>query len=488
MHGKKLFLLLTSFVVLTLIGCTPTSPLEPVSATPSANQITPGPQNSVETSPTPDHKPTLDMATVEGPLLLIQSGFDEYLFIDPKNQTQRPFVLPISDPRFSLSGNLSPSGQQLFIPQDDHSGVIVNLKTGETIHTYDFNSPALFHPELAVLEALPLVAELNLTEASLIEAVTQAHQESRQRLRWYQSDRYHLSVRDTGKTSTSLFLDDHHTGTRLQLEDQPSLVQDFSVGPDGNQVLLQKGLVFIPGTWQDKSYYLININEQTTRKISLPEGVQNPSLAWFSNDTISIIHQSFMGGGWGFSFMDVETLETKQIFANEFSDLRRFGEYLFVIQRSADSNTTTFELLTLQGEGVAAQTFDQRCFFQYAVSNRLVIQCELESYLMDQTLHLEPFSESILTLSPAPDGQAIIMVNRSEQVFLMEADLDIQSEVSLEESPLEIRWLPDSTGFVYRTHGKLFFYDLDERTSHLLLESDLFSDYTNINAVWVNLE
>lgn len=488
MHGKKLFLFLTSVVVLILIGCTPTSPFEPIAATPSAIQPTPASHDSVLQTPAPDLEPALDMASVDAPVLLIQSGFDEYLFIDPKNQTHHPFLLPISDPRFRLSENLSPSGRQLFIPQDDHIGVIVNLKTGEIIHTYNVGSSALFNPKLAASEVQSLFTELNLTEASLLEAVIQAHQESRQLLRWHQNDRYHLSVRDTGKTSTSLYLDDHQAGTRLQLEDLPGLVQDFSVGPDGNQILLQKGLVFIPGSWQDKTYYLIDINEQTTRKIPLPEGVQNPSLAWLSNDIISIIHQSFMGGGWGFSLMDLETLETKQIFANEFSDLRRFGEHLFVIQRSEDSNTTIFELLTLQGEGVAAQTFDQRCFYQYAVSNRLVIQCELESYLVDQTLHLEPFSESILTLSPAPDGRAIIMVNRSEQVFLMKADLRIQSEVSLEETPLEIRWLPDSTGFVYRTHGKLFFYDLDKRTSHLLLESDLFSDYTNINAVWVNLE
>lgn len=488
MHDKKLFLLLMSAVVLIVTGCTSTVPLEHMAATSSAIQPTAVPQDSGQATSTPVYQPTLDLATVEGPVLLIQSDIDEYRFIDPKNQTQLRFEHPISDSSFRLSANLSPSGKQLYIPQDDRVGVIVNLMTGEILHTYDYGSPELFNPEQAAATAEPWVTELDLTTAGLMEAVTQSHQSSRALLRWYHSDRYHLSVRDSGKTSTSLFLDDHQAGTTRQLENQPGLVHDFSVSPDGSQILMQKGLVFIPGADQGQRYYLIDVDGQTVQPIPLPEDAQNPSVSWFSHNTISIIHQSFVGEGSGFSLMDVHTFETTQIIANEFSDLRLFGENVLIMQRSSDSTTTTFELLTLQGDPVATHITDQRCYYQFAVSNRLVIQCELESYLVDQTLTFDPFSESILTLSPAPDGRTIVMVNRSEQVFLLGADLLIQSELPLEETPLEIRWLPDSSGFLYRSHGKLNFYAVDKQINYLLLESDLFSDYTNINAVWVNLE
>lgn len=490
MKIKPLVPLIIFIAVVLLPGCAPVSPFEPTAAATPAIESTPTAQTAAITTPkpTPSIVPTQDLVSAEGPLLLIQTGFYEYLYIDPKNQTSFPFKAPISNPQFRLGAHLSPSGRLLFIPQDDTTGLIINLITGEVVHTYQFSSLPLFQPELAASQAQPLVTVLNLSEAALLEAVVQAYQRSKGIFRWYHSDRYHISVQDSGETSTSLFLDDHQTGTRLQLEDQPGLVNDYRVGPDGKQILLQKGLVFMPGAYRDKQYYLINLEDQTTQHVPLPEDVQNPSVTWFAVDTLSAIHHAFMSGGSGFSRIDTKTMQASQVIAGEFSDLRRFGEHLFVIRRESDPEGTTFELLTLEGETVAAQTFDKSCFYQYAVSDRIIFQCELESFVLDKNFSIEPFGDLILTITPAPDGRNMVMINRSEQSFILDADLQVQSELPLEETPLEIRWHPDSNGFLYRTHGRLFFYNLTTESSHLLIESDLFSDYTNINAVWVNLD
>jgi hypothetical protein len=376
----------------------------------------------------------------------------------------------------------------MFFPTEDDTGVILDLRNGEIIHTLDHSSPDLFNPSLAAAEAEPLVTELGLNEAGLLDAVEEAHQRSRQLLRWYQSDRYHLSVQDTGPTTTSLFLEDHLTGTRLQLEGQPGLVEDYRPGPDGNLILVKKGWVFKPGAYRDKRYYLLNVAERSAQPLMLPEDVQNPSVTWFDQDTLGVTHHAYMSGGSGFSLIDIHTLQITPIIAGEFLDLRQFGDHLFFLQRQSDPESTTFHLLTMDGERIATERIERQCFYQYAASDRIIFQCDLESFLLDQDLTIEPFPESILILSPAPNGKAFLMTNRTEQSFLLDADLHILTALPLEEPPLEILWLPDSRGFIYRTHGKLYYFDVINQAGHFLLESDLFTDYTNLNAVWVTRE
>lgn len=470
----------------------PQSPVEPaVEVTPDR---TPTATAQMAELPAPSQTllpvilPNGPLTADQGPLLFIQTGFYEYRYLNPVMQTSTPVEPPISEPQFRLGSNLSPSGKLMRFPQDESKGVIVDLRTGEVLHTYDFSGPALFDPQLAANEADSLVTELNLTETGLLEAVTHAHQSSKQLLRWYQSDRFHLSVQDSSPVSTSLYLIDHQTGTRYQLEEQPGLVHDYRVGPDGNQILLKKGLVFKPGAYRDKHYYLINVTEQSILPIPLPEDTQNLSVTWFDKNTVGVIHHAFMSGGEGFSLINTDTMQAKQIITGDFSDLKRFGDRLFYIQRGTEPETTTFQWVTLEGASVAAQTIDRHCFYQYSELNRVIVQCELESFLLDQDLTLEPFIEHVLNLLPAPDGTSFVLINRSEQSFLLDADLIIQYELPFEEMPLEIRWLPDSSGFIYRTHGSLYYYDLTSQTIELLLESDLFSDYTNINAVWINLD
>lgn len=485
-------LILLSIILLSAAGCAPLSASEPADAVTPAFLPTVTNQAAVSPTPSPTSQPTVasyyPLTSDQGPLLLLQTGFFEYQYLNPITQARFPFEPPIADSQFRLRANLSPSGTRMFFPLNDQTGVIVNLQTGAVEQTYDFSSPDLFNPELAIIAAESLVTELNLTEAGLLEAVTQSHQSSTALLRWHQSDRYHLSVQDSGPTATSLYLDDHQTGARLQLEDQPGFVEVYSVGPDGNRILLKKGFVFKPGAYRDKSYYLLNVADQTLQPISLPEDIQNPSLTWFNAESLGLIHHAYMAGGTGFSLIDAQTLQAKPIITGEFSDLRHFGEHLLAIQHNFDPESTTFSLFSLQGETVATQRIERLCFYQYPALGRIIFACDLESYLLDQNLGVEPFSDNVLNLYPAPNGNTFMMTNRAEQSFLLDANLNVQSELTLAEQPLEIQWLQDSNGFIYRTHGRLHYYDLSSQSSHLLLESDLFSDYTNINFVWVNLD
>jgi len=491
--NKNTFLkLLLLVLLLSITGCVSNSIPQPVveKTISTTSTIIDQVRDLTTIMPTsaPTVTPGLDLASIEGPVLLVQTNFDDYNYLDLQNQTLFPFNPPAPVSHLRLSTHLSPSGRQIYIPLAENSGIIVDLITNQVLHTLEFSIPSLFNPELVVAEAKPFVTDLGLTQAGLLDAITQAYQSSKQHFSWYQSDRYHLAVQDASQTSTSLYLVDHQTGTQVQLEDYPGLVEDYQISPGGTQILLKKGWVINPGASRHKNYYLIDIDEQTTQPLPLPDDFTNPALTWFSDDSIGIIHHASAFGGSGFSQLNTKNMQTKQLIDGDFSELRQFNQQLLVVQRDAEADTTTFTMFTFKGALTAAQTIDQHCFYQYALSNRLLYQCELESFLLDQTLNIEPFIDSALTLSLAPDGKAIVMINRDEHSFLLDGNLQIQYELPLEEMPLEVKWLPDSSGFLYRTRGKLFYFDLANRSSSLLIESDLLSDYINLNAVWVYLE
>jgi len=68
---------------------------------------------------------------------------------------------------------------------------------------------------------------------------------------------------------------------------------------------------------------------------------------------------------------------------------------------------------------------------------------------------------------------------------LVDSALKDRQELNLAGDPLEILWLPDSSGFLYRTARHLYHYDLATAVNHQLLMSDFFGDYRNLNAVWI---
>jgi hypothetical protein len=489
---KDRFSLFMGILLLSISGCVPQQSGEPFAIVSplhvptTTTQVTEILTNS--STPLPAITPSQPLSVNEGPLLLLQTDFYEYQYLNPITQSFYPVDLPISDPQFRLRANLSPSGTQMFFPMEDGMGLIVELRTNHIIQTYDFSSPSMFDPQLAATEARPYVTGLELTEEALLAAVNEAYQKSKQIIRWYQSDRYHLVVRDADQTSTNLYLDDHQTGTKLRLEDQPGLVNDFRVGPDGNLILLKKGLVFKPGAWGDNRYYLIDVNNQTTQPLPITEGDENHVIFWISEDTLGVIHQPFMSGGMGFSTINTATMDYSLIYEDIFTDLRQYDNLLLFIRLDSEVEATFLELVSHDGKGISSQKMNATCFYHSLINGRLIFNCEQESLVLDDRLNIEIFSDPLLILSPAPDAHAIVLVNRAEKIFLLDDSFHIQHELLIDEMPLEINWLPDSTGFLYRTLGQLYLYDLSSKNSHLLLKSDLFGDYTNLNAVWLDLE
>jgi hypothetical protein len=490
MNIDRLFSLFTLLLLLALTGCTTVQqdqliPVDTPGLSPTATYLT---QASPTPTPLPAVTPTLSFSSLKDTLLLIQTGYDEYQYLDPKSQTSIPIELPITDPQFRLGANLSPSGTQLFIQQEDRTALIFDLMTSKVSNIYDFNRPALFNPEMAFIEARHYLNEEDFSDVYLRELIQQAYQESKEIIRWFQSDRYHLSVHDTDSISTNLFLEDHQTGERTQLEDQPRLVKDFRIGPDGNQILLQKGFVFVPGVWQDDRYYLLDLDLQTVRPIPLPEDAINPAVTWFDQGSLQVIHHIGFMGGTHLSLIDTATMAATQIIQGDFSDLRRFGEHLLVFQRNSIENITALEILSPIGVSISTLEIQDTCFYHTALGSAIVLNCEQSSIIVDQDLNIQHLGDRISIFSPAPDRNSIISVSQNEQIGLLDSEMQWQAELHLEGTPLEIVWLPDSSGFLYRPRGELFYYDLTEAKSCLLLKSDIFSDYTNINAIWVNFD
>jgi hypothetical protein len=492
MKSDHLLYLFTMLLLVALTGCTALHDAQPtIVETPDLNPTTTilSQENPTPTpTPLPSVIPEFTLAGFEGILLLIQTGYHEYQYLDPKSQSSIPIELPVTDPQFRLSANLSPSGTQFFIQQEDRTGLVFDLKSGEVIDGYDFNSPARFDPELAASKARAYLNEDDFSEEYLLDSVRQAYQQSKAIIRWFQSDRYHLSIHDTDEISTKLFLEDHHTGERMQLEDQPGLVQDFWIGPDGNHVLLKKGFVFIPGVWQDDRYYLLDLNQHTVQPIPLPEGVINPAVSWFDQGSLQVIHHVGFMGGTQLSLIDTTTMVDTQIIQGDFFDLRRFGERLLIFQRDSMKNITALEILSPIGESISTRQIQDTCFYHTTLGNVIILNCELTSIIVDQDLNIQQLGDRISIFSPAPDRNSIITVDQNERIGLLDREMQWQAELHLEGTPLEIRWLPDSSGFLYRPRGELHYYDLSEARSYLLLKSDIFSDYTNINAIWISFD
>ncbi len=491
MKSKTLFRFVILLALLSILGCTPSTPPEPVfeATLPSPTSIET--ERISEThAPTFEPSPaaTLDFFSLGRPVLLLQTEIDHYLFLNPVSQVSIAFQPPISIPQFRLKAHISPSSRLMFFPLDDYEGIIIDLRTSETLSTYEFGGPALFIPQQAAIEAAPLVTELNLTDTALFEAVIDAHKNSKQLIRWGQSDRYHFSVKDTGPTSTCLFLDDHQTGERIQLENLPGFVENFSLASDGNSILLKKGLVLRTGALRDKHHYLINLADLSVQPLLLPPDVNNPSFSWFAEDRIALTDQITTSRSAGFSLINTNSFTKTPIFTDEFEDLWQLGDHLVFVQRELDPEATLFHSFSLSGDLLGTKRVEKHCFHQFSTPTQILFQCDLESYLLDQELIVEPFYDAVLTLTPAPDRSAYVMINRTAQIFLLDADLQCINELILEETPLEILWHPDACGFLYRAHGRLYDYDLLSQTSHLLIKSDLFTDYTNLNAVWINLD
>jgi hypothetical protein len=119
------------------------------------------------------------------------------------------------------------------------------------------------------------------------------------------------------------------------------------------------------------------------------------------------------------------------------------------------------------------------------------MNCGLQSYMVEfqgQNLAVTPFGPALFLLASSPDGKMALRLNQDTTAILLDGSLNEVESIMLESEPVEIRWLPDSSGFLYRTPLSLYLYLVEAQTSTFLLDSQLFRDYRNLNAVWIHLE
>jgi len=490
--NKNSYKLVISLVIILIIsGCMP-SDVEPIRTTSLPSTTVPIPSKIIPSThvPTGSASETLIPSTLsEDPLLLIQSSYEVFQIIDVLQQTTYPFDPPGEDKHYDLAENLSPSRKKMFFLVDDEKIVIMDFNRMQEHSLYELNSnSSLFQPEKAAEEVLKIMPELDFSYSDVLISVKQALSQSKTNLQWYESDRYLLSVLEDSETSTNLYFNDLQTGTRHQLEDQPALVQDYWISPGGDYILLKKGFMFESNIWQDDSYYLLNINAQSAEPLTLPQGSDHPSMSWLGTQFVGITHQTLPLGGVGFTVVNAFTMKSTQIIQRTFSQIYFFGEKLLVLKQDQEKKISTIELMDFTGQILKSHTLEDVCVVSAVINGKTLLNCETESLILDESLQPQSFNNPIFLLSPAPDMQSSILVTRNGKFYLLNADLTDRQSPDLNGTPLEILWLPDSSGFLYRTRGELHYYDLKSKESLLLIASDLFSDYTNMNAGWINID
>lgn len=430
--------------------------------------------------------------TSDGPFLLLQTDPAAYSIINFSDLSITPFDPPGPAQHYDLAENLSPSATQMLFPVREGETQVYSFITGKTQSTYTHESDlSIFLPDNAAAAAREALPDLKYSDEALLSAVKNTFLQSISQIHWFKSDRYHLSVVPSGPTSTQLTLDDHETGMREALEALPGLVEDFWVGPEGEMILLKKGAVFEPGVWQDDRYYVVDVRKKQAEPIFLPQNADNPRVFWFSPGKIGIIHQPALSGGVNFSLVNAETHVQNLTLSGPFDGLMPVGKRILTIHQDQEADTTTLTLWNQDGQVFQTEEIKGICFFNARPSDEIVaMNCGLESVLVEtqeDNLALTPFREANFLLAASPEGRCIILITQESETILLNHALQAVETLQLEASPLEIRWLPDSSGFLYRTAGSLYLYQIKTKTSIFLVASDLLGDYRNLNAVWIQL-
>lgn len=477
--------LLAFLILVSFSACIPQNPGEIAADTPFP----------VETSEAhPTASPTKDPAPLSGgPFLLLQSGVDSYSIINFADLSIIPFDPPEPNRQYTLGANLSPSQTQMLFAVSQEEVQVYSFITGKVHTTYHLISdPPLFQIDQAVEAARAALPGLQYSEEALTTAVKNALIQSKGKIQWFQSDRYRLSVMESGPTSTQLTLDDQQTGSREPLEDSPALVEAYWIGPSGELILLKKGTIFDGSAWRDDRYYIVDSHARTAVPIELPENAVNPRVFWFTSGLVGIIHQPSPAGGVDFSLFSVSTQTMQRIVTGPFDAIRRLGDGLLTFTQDRENEKTTLTLQNLTGQVIHTQEEAGLCFFSVGLSgDRLLMNCGPESILVEgqqERLSVEPFGAAVFQLATSPNGNLTIHLSQDSAARLLDSSFSLISLLTLESDPLEIRWLPDSSGFIYRTSNGLYLYQIAEQASTFLLASDLFSDYRNLNAAWIRFE
>ncbi len=484
---KKMLIIILIFLSygMSLSGC----------VSPSTNQT----RQDLHTSPTaePDEKieptdgfiQTNDpLPETPGPFLLIQNDLTDLIILDLSTGTSLPFNPPARSLPDNLRSNLSPGGGIMFFLLDEGTILLTDLVSGQILgtytHGYEENN---FEPDLILQEAHGIFAEKEYSDDTLLVYITKAHQESLNNIQWYQNDQSLLIPIDSGSTGSNLSLFDLNNESFVTLERQPGLVLDYWIGPDNGLILLKKGYVNEPGFWQDKRYYVINVSTKSIKPIPSPNFIDNPNYFWVDTETIGIIHNMLPTGGNGFSTYDVNNDYLSLISEGIFSHISKYGEDFLLLHGDQEPDKTILSLISTQGELISQKTLDTRCYYKSKVNQFILLNCEYESILLDETLNFMPFDGLVSLFAAAPRGDTAILVTRDEESYQINLNTLARESLILQGNPLEIRWLPDASGFLYRTTGKLYIYDIVSGESSLLLDSQSLGDYTNINAVWIKI-
>ena len=478
-------LLFIALLAVVIAGCTPESQPGTPTAAPTATPTefpTPAPTATRTLVPTPAYTALPESG---GPTLLLQTDFHTYQIIDFGLGITYDFFPPKEDREYTLAPNISPDRTQLILIDEKEGFQIVDLATGGIRVSYDIDTES-FQPESAVQiiqEALP---DLSYSKDMLENAVRTAYLASLQSIRWFRDSDHLLTVQPGSETSTCLTLIDLQTGETTPLENETGFVQSIWVSPGGDFLLLKKSLIFEANVWEDDQYYLVNMANNDLQSIPLPEDADNPSLGWFDQDHIQIIHKTGIAGSAGFSLLDIQTMESTLLVDSLFTTVWKLGDSIAVFSKNDSAESTDINLISLQGESLTAQSLPGVCARSFLVGQKLLVNCEEESFLLDEDLSQQPFGDPISFLKPSPLG--VIIVTRENATFLYDTSLENRQPLELTGEALEFLWLPDSSGFLYRTSGMVYYYDLLTRSSQFLLDSDLFTDYRNLNAAWINLE
>ncbi len=485
MQKIKPIYLFFSLILIILSACSHQQPNDPV-ITPTLKPTSPEPTTSPEHIE--DQLPSPETIS-SGPLLLIETDFNQFDYLDIKTGTTHPFFIPDMAGRIILASARSPNGNQILYRTTSGTYQTINLVNNEIGPVNNKLDISRFNPALAADEAFANLPDIKFSQEAMLDAVENALTTSMQITRFFNTDDDFLTVQVTGETATSLHHYDRNNEQILRLENAPGLVEDFWLSPDGTKVLVMKAYAFEPSLWQGRRYYIIDVQSQELTAVPLPDNVDRPNVSWLNPHTLSITHQTEPVGGIDFSVLDIDTMALKQIVQGEFSGLRRYGNNLLLIHHNYEDSTTRIAQLNLNGETMQSIMIDAVCFFQTQIGTRIVLNCEQESMLLDSDFEVRTLGEPIALVSSSPDGQHILFVEREGKIYFSEQNMLEKQEIKeLSGTPLEIRWLPDSSGFLYRVQGQLHYYDFSINQSQLLLESNVFSDYANINAIWVDFE
>ena len=478
-------LLLIALLAAAIAACTPEgqtgTPIAAPSSTPT-ELPTSAPSATLTKIPTPA---TTALPESEGPTLLLQTDFHTYQIIDFGLGTTYDFHPPEADQEYTLAPYISPDRTQMIFIHEGEAVQIIDLATGNIRASFDIDTGS-FEPANAVEAIQKSLPDLSYSTDMVENAVRTAYQTSLQSISWYQDSDHLLTVQPGSETSTHLRIIDLLTGEASQLENEPGFVQSSWRSPGGDFLLIKKSLIFDANVWEDDRYFLLDLKSNEAQPITLPEDVDNPSVSWFDRDHLRIVHKTGIAGSTGFSILNIHSMEPTLLIDGPFTKTWNIGDGMTVFSTDDQSEKTEIERISLQGESLGSQTLPGICMRGFLVGEKLLVNCEDESLLLEKDLSYQTFGEPVSMLNSSAIG--FIIVDREKSIFLYDPSLANRQPLELTGEPLEFIWLPDSSGFLYRTYGMVYYYDLLTRSSQLLLESDLFTDYRNLNATWINLE